>query len=302
MKIRPMEEGEWEAVAKLIHRSTNAWYERNLRRKIFTGGWRDCRVFAEVYEALDPGCCLVAEAGRGKIAGSCFYHPRETHVSLGIMNVNPDFAGEGVARKLLHEVILKAGDRPVRLVSSAMNLDSFSLYTRAGFAPYEVFQDMWFPDGMERGGEGVPGGSVRDAVRGDVADIVALEEELLGISRRRDIEMFIRNTLGIWSCSVSIDEEGQVNGYLASIDHPGSRMLGPGVATDAEVSLALIVAEMGRERGGSPVFLVPAKRWRLVSKLYRLGARNCELHLGQARGSVSRPKGVMMPTFMPESA
>jgi len=302
MKIRPMEEGEWDVVAKLIHRSTNAWYEKNLRKKIFTGGWRDCQIFADVYEALDPGCCLVAESGRGKISGSCFYHPRETHVSLGIMNVNPDFAGEGVARKLLHEVILKAGDRTVRLVSSAMNLDSYSLYTRAGFAPYEVFQDMWFPDGLKDNGTAVDDGSIRDAVRGDVADIVALEEKLLGISRRGDIEMFVRNTTGIWSCSVNVGEDGQVNGFLASIDHPGARLLGPGAAVDEEVALALILAEVRKERGGPPVFLVPARRWWLVSRLYRLGARNCELHFGQARGLVARPQGVMMPTFMPESA
>ena len=301
MTIRELREDEWDAVARLIFESTNAWYERNLNHGIFEGESSVCRLFPEVYERLDPGCCLVAEDG-GALIGSCFYHPRETHVAVGIVNVDAGTAGRGVARRLMEDVIRIAGDRPVRLVSSAMNLDSYSLYTRAGFAPYEVFQDMWFPDGVKGNAAPTENGSIRDAVRGDVADIVALEERLLGISRRGDIEMFVRNTVGIWSCSVSIAEDGRVNGFLASIDHPGSRLLGPGAAVNEEVSLALILAEMRRERGGSPVFLVPARRWWLVSRLYRLGARNCELHLGQARGSVARPQGVMMPTFMPESA
>ncbi len=97
MIIRPMRNGESGKVAQLIHASTNAWYERNLGRRIFGDDWRHCLVFPEVYESLDPGCCLVAETGDGGIAGSCFYHPRETHVSLGIMNAHPDFAGSGVA-------------------------------------------------------------------------------------------------------------------------------------------------------------------------------------------------------------
>ena len=54
----------------------------------------------------------------GKIAGSCFYHPRKTHMSLGIMNVSPDFFGQGIARSLLTKIIQMADDQslPVRLV------------------------------------------------------------------------------------------------------------------------------------------------------------------------------------------
>ena len=96
------------------------------------------RLFPETYEALDPGCTLVAEHPRtGRLMGSCFHHPRETHVSLGIMNVHPAYFGMGVARRLLRAITDDADARglPVRLVSSAFNLDSYSLYTRAGFVP-----------------------------------------------------------------------------------------------------------------------------------------------------------------------
>src|SRR3954463_12813225 len=146
--LRPMRPDEWSAVADLICTSTNAWYRKNRGFDVFTAGPESCLLFPQTYEALDPGCCIVAEdAATHRLMGSCFYHPRETHVSLGIMNVHPDFAGRGVASRLLRFVTEFARDqsKPVRLVSSAMNLDSFSLYSRAGFVPRATYADMMIP-------------------------------------------------------------------------------------------------------------------------------------------------------------
>ena len=57
----------------------------------------------------------------------------------------PGFFRTGVARSLLTKIIQIADDQslPVRLISSAQNLDSFSLYTRQGFSPIQAFQDMY---------------------------------------------------------------------------------------------------------------------------------------------------------------
>ena len=81
--IRPMRSDEADLVAELIFESTNQWYETHGYSSIFPGRWQDCRVFTEVYEDLDAGCCLIAVSDEGTILGSCFYHPRPTHVSLG---------------------------------------------------------------------------------------------------------------------------------------------------------------------------------------------------------------------------
>ena len=137
LEIRSMKPDEWDQVAELIHISTNAWYQSHHGFEIFGGPSSDCRLFPEVYEALDPGCCALAiGCETGAITGSCFYHPRETHVSLGILNVHPDHFGKGVAGALLDFVIdySKEQSKPLRLVSSALNLDSFALYNRRGFA------------------------------------------------------------------------------------------------------------------------------------------------------------------------
>lgn len=297
MLVRELRENEWDEVAGLIFRSTNDWYERNLNRGCFGGDDSSvCRIFPEVYEALDPGCCLVAEV-EGKIAGSCFYHPRETHVSLGIMNVSSGAGGRGVAGMLLGEVVKRADGKPVRLVSSAMNLDSYSLYTRAGFRPAAVYQDMYFPKGR-----GLPSanGQVRRAQSGDVDALVTLEDGLCGIRRRKDFEFFIRNESGLWNGFV-FERDGEIEGFLFSVNHPGSRMLGPGGMKSTELALELIAAGLEEFGEEAPIFLVPARESELVSALYAAGARNCELHLSQVLGDAREAKGILMPTFMPET-
>jgi len=92
IRLRPMLASEWGAVAELIYISTNYWYVASGKPPIFSGGPAVTELFCQVYEDLDPGCCVVAENDHtGRLMGSCFYHPRETHVSLGIMNVHPGY-------------------------------------------------------------------------------------------------------------------------------------------------------------------------------------------------------------------
>ena len=303
-EIRPMTEADWNEVAELICLSTNYWYEANGKSRIFGCDPAEVQLFCQVYEDLDPGCCLVASHREtGRIIGSCFYHPRKTHVSLGIMNVHPNHFGAKVAGALLKEIIGISESRnlPVRLVSSAMNLDSFSLYTRQGFRTIRSFQDMFVPvpeSGLECE---ISTENIRPATLDDVSQMVALEAELTGIQREKDYVYFLENRLGIWHTSVSVDANGQVDGFLNSVQHPASNMLGPGCARTQDAAASLIVAELDHHRGRSPVFLVPTDCAELVGAMYGIGARNCELHFAQVRGEAQSMQGVVMPTFMPET-
>ncbi|WAC19797.1 CHC2 zinc finger domain-containing protein [Luteolibacter sp. SL250] len=303
--IRPLRPDEWDEVAALIHHSTNSWYRINLNREIFGPDPLACRVFPEIYEALDPGCCLVAEDATGKLVGSCFYHPRETHWSLGIMNAIPE--SRGAANALLREITRLADDAglPLRLVSSACNLDSFSLYSKAGFVPVRIYQDMILsvPEtGMDPASAPALISSVRPATMDDLPAIVALEEEISGIRREKDHRFFIENGQGVWTTLV-IDGADGLDGFLTSIAHPGSRMLGPGVSRDTATALALLWSQLDRtHRGSTPVWLAPADATELVHTCYGWGAKNCELHLAQTRGGSQRHSGFIFPTFMPETA
>jgi GNAT superfamily N-acetyltransferase len=301
-----MRTDEWQKVAELIHDSTNSWYIANGKEPIFKGPPTDALLFCEVYEDLDPGCCLIAECEEtGRIAGSCFYHPRNTHVSLGIMNVSPDFFGQGIARSLLTKIIQIADEQslPVRLVSSAQNLDSFSLYTRQGFSPVQAFQDMYLEvpeDGFDNEISGKF--EIRNAQLNDVEEMVCLEKRLCGIERAKDFEYFIENKRNIWNTVVCRDPTCTLLGFLGSVDHPASQMIGPGVAETEKVALCMLAKLLNRFRGKCPVFLLPVTAKEAVQTAYSWGARNCEIHFSQCRGENQPFKGVSMPTFMPETS
>ncbi|HEJ9096526.1 GNAT family N-acetyltransferase [Serratia odorifera] len=302
IQLRLAQPSDRLAIAQLIHHSTNAWYQRHGMAAIFPDMAESCGLFVDVYQQLDAGHHWVAQDQRGVLCGSCFFHPRETHLGLGIMNVHPDYFGRGIAAQLLHKGDELAGRLPQRLLSSALNLDSYALYHRAGFAPYAVYQDMAIavpPRGLDLSPSSHV--RVRQAQPADLPAIMQLERQLLGIARRRDIEFLLGDGSGYWRTAVW-EQDGIIGGYLASVAHPASRMLGPGCCQREEMALELLGWMLDRHhRGHTAVVLVPAQSSALSRALLRWGGRICELHLAQAKGEAQRPGGVVMPSFLPES-
>ncbi len=305
IELRRMEAADRWEVAELICISTNAWYQMRARPPMFSGP-AAADVFFDVYEALDPGCGRVAVSRQsGRLAGSCYFHPRPTHVSLGIMNVHPNYFGQGVARAILQQVIDYADQqgKPLRLVSSAMNLDSFALYTRAGFVPQTAYQDMFLSVPAEGLNLRVEGGQrVRVATADDIPAMVRLEREVAGLDREQDFRFFLDNQSGFWHVSALPDDRGELAGFMVSSGHPSLTMIGPGVARTAEQAAALLAAELDHLRGRTPVFLVPVQCAPLVRQMYQWGAKNCELHFSQVRGASQALGGLHFPTFLPESS
>jgi GNAT superfamily N-acetyltransferase len=306
MRLRAMTSDDRSEVAELIYISINHWYQTHGLPQIFRGGPEVTDIFYEVYEALDPGCNVVAENPRtGRLMGSCFYHPRKHHVSLGIMNVHPNYFGQGIGKALLQHIIdytERSGYKALRLTQSALNLDSFSLYNTAGFVPRWAFQDMFVPvppSGMTARVAGME--HVRDGTPADVPQMGALEMGVSGISREQDYAYCIRNDSGYWHVSVYENAAGLIDGFIISCSHPAMNMLGPCVARGDDEAAALILRELDRHRGRSPVFLIPMEQTTLVRKMYEFGARNCELHFCQVRGEFQPFRGISMPTFLPET-
>jgi GNAT superfamily N-acetyltransferase len=304
--VRPVQSIDRSAVSELIRISTHARHQVAGKGPFFAREPEQTAVFFDVCEALDPGCGAVVEDGaHDRLAGSCFYHPRATHISLGIMNVHPDHVGQGVTRALLAHVIEFADreEKPLRLISSAVNLDLFSLYSRAGFVPRAVYQDMILNVPEQGLGVGRPAGvPIRDGRSGDAPAMALLEMDIAGITREHDFEHFLENRGGFWSVSICPNDNGRLDGFMVSSSHPGCNRIGPGVARDEEVAAALILAELDRHRGRSPQVLVPVECRGLVDRLYEWGADNCDLHFAQARGHWHEPEGIVMPSFLPESA
>ncbi len=304
-RLRTMTAADRWEVADLICAAMNEYFRLNRRPDRFPAGPSGAEIYFDVYENLDPGGGIVAEHTRtGRLMGSCFLHDRETHVSLGITSVHPNYFGLGVARAIVQHIIDYANRRqkPVRLVSSAINLDSFSLYTRLGFVPQRAYQDMFVA--VPESGLNVRAPSadrVREATPADVDAMAAVEMELSGIRRAADYRYMIENREGFWHVSVC-ETAGGLDGFMASCGHPGCNMIGPGAARTQQQAAALILAELDRHRGRRPVFLMPVDCGELVRQAYQWGARNCEMHFGSTYGPCPPWRGVNLPTFMPETA
>ncbi len=306
MRLRNLTPIDWDDLAVLIHASLSSWYLTRLNRDEFGTDPTPFRVFPELYEALDPGCCLVAEdEATGRLAGSVFYHPRETHWAVGIVNSHPEFAGRGVAMALMRQVLglAEAAGKPVRLVSSAMNLDSFSLYTRLGFVPQMTFQDLK----LEVPAAGMPPAppsplALRRATLADVETIADFELRLNGIRRSHDWRHFIANAQQCWHLWLAERADGSLAGFLGAVAHPAVRMVGPGGCEDEVAAIALLHRVLDETfRSQVVVWLVPVQCAALVRQCYAWGARNVELHLASMRGEAPPMHGVTFPTFMPET-
>lgn len=307
MTLRPMTAEDRHEVAELICVSINMWYRGHGQSDVFPGGPRVTGVFYDVYNDLTPGCNVVAENPEtGRLMGSCFYHPREHHVSLGIMNVHPNYWGCGVGRALLQHIIDytdRHGYKALRLTQSALNVDSFSLYNKAGFIPRYAYQDMFIPVPESGLDLSTPGDDrVRDATLDDVAGMAEIEMEVSGICRERDYRYCIENTRGFWHAAVMEDPKGGIDGFMISSAHPALNMLGPCVARTEDDAAALILRELNHHKGRAPLFVIPMEKDRLVRRMYDWGARNCEMHFCQVRGEFQPFRGINMPTFLPETA
>ena len=144
--------------------------------------------------------------------------------------------------------------------------------------------------------------NVRSATLVDIPALVELEMHVAGISRAQDYEFLIRNDNGNWHLSVYVcPDSGKLLGFLGSCSHLATNLLGPGVSRDEETAIALLASELGRQRGRTPVFLVPVEAEKIVRAAYAWGARNCEMHFCQVLGDYKPFAGVNIPTFMPET-
>lgn len=308
--IAPLGPNDEEDVARLLHTSLVGWYESRLRQGArFGESHEPFRIFPRVYGALDAGEGVGArDAVTGDLLGVCFIHERPTHVAFGIVATAVSAQGRGVARAMMEPALARAcaAGKPARLVSSALNLDSFSLYTRLGFVPHTLYQDMVLtvpetgmivapPPGAER---------VRAARADEAGRLASFENAQRGVSREKDYAFFLRNEVGAWQTWVLDDERGGAGepaGFLVASHDPACLMIGPGHARDEAAALALLWRALEAMRGKTPVFLVPCAEAELVRTLYAWGARNVELHVASAVGAVPAARGIAFPTFLPET-
>lgn len=306
--LRSLNENDIHEHTDLLYSSFNHWYWKHGWGKDYFGcSPQETSIFYDIYNDLTPGCSVAAfDDKTGRMMGSCFYHPREHHVSLGIMSVHPNYGGQGVGSKLVKHILdyTKENDfKSCRLVSSAINMDSFSLYNKAGFIPRVTYHDMVInvsENGL--GDVSVKGeDNVRPATLKDVKQMGDLEMEISGIRREVDYIYAIENPRGVLNATVYENSNKQIEGFMISVKHPALNMLGPCIAKNEEVAIALIRKEIERFNGTWVLFSIPMEKRKIVEKMYDWKAINVETHLKEVWGEFPGFKGVSMPIFLPET-
>jgi len=307
MLLRPLTDDDRNAYSHMLHRAFNTWYgARGWPSDYFGCTPEQAGIFLDIYGDISPGRSVAAfDPGSGEIMGACFYHPREHHVSLGIMSVSPDYFRRGVGRAMVNHIVdfTESNQYPaLRLVGSAINMDSFSLYNRSGFVPRGSYHDMVIAVPAEGLAVDYPlRKQVRDATLADLDAMAALEMEVSGISRVSDYRYAIENRRGVLHAQVFENSDGSLEGFMISIQCHALNMLGPCVARSEKVTLALLLQATEHFRGQVPLFVIPMDKRELVETLYAWGARNVETHLFQVRGKFQPFNGVSLPSFLPET-
>jgi GNAT superfamily N-acetyltransferase len=307
MVLRQLVSDDKPQFCKLLYDSFNTWYKKHgLNDQYFRCPPEDLGIVYDIYEGMKNSHSIAAfDQNTGRLMGACFYHPRATHISLGIMSVHPDYWKLGVGKSLLSFITDYADNNnfeSFRLMHSACNVDSFSLYSKGGFSPRYSYHDMLI-NVPEQGLDFKVKGSekVRTANEKDVPEMAGLEMELSGIFREEDYLYCVKNELGFWSTLVLEDSNGGLNGFMISCGHSSLNILGPGVAKSEEDAMALIYTALNQYKNRTPLVLVPTEKRKLVESLYEWGAWNCEIHFHGAKGAFHEFKGVNIPTFLPET-
>lgn len=305
--LRPLLDSDIPEYTQMLYSSFNDWYWKHGWGKDYFG----CRpeetsIFYDMYNDLTPGSSIaVFDKNSGRMMGACFYHPRETHVSLGIMAVHTDYCGQGVGRAMVNHILKFTKEnnyKSCRLVGSAINMNSFSLYNRSGFIPRVSYNDMVITLSDDTLISHVSGEEqVRDAAMDDVSAMGSLEMEVSAIKREIDYRYAIKNPRRVLHVSVYENVHRGIDGFMISVKHPALNMLGPCVARSEEAALALVRKELERFRGTWVLLLIPMEKRKMVEQAYKWGARNVETHLKQVWGEFQPFKGVNMPSFLPET-
>lgn len=306
--LRPLKDTDVAEHADLLYSSFNSWYWKHGWGKDYFGCKpQDTSIFYDIYNDLTPGHSVAAfDQATNRMLGSCFYHPREHHVSLGIMSVHPNYGGRGIGRQLVNHILDYTKDnnfKSCRLVSSAINMDSFSLYNRAGFIPRVTYHDMVInvPE-TGIGNVNIKGEEhVREAVINDVKQMGELEMEVSGIKREIDYRYAIENPRGALHAIVYENDQKTLDGFMISVKHPALNMLGPCVARSEEIAIALIRKEIERFKGTWVLFSISMEKRKMVEQMYAWKAINVETHLKEVWGEFTGFNGISMPSFLPET-
>jgi predicted N-acetyltransferase YhbS len=225
---------------------------------------------------------VVAKRG-GDILGSALQDERGTIIGIGPVSVDPGVRDGRVGRALMEALLQRCRERDVagvRLVQTAYNYRSLSLYAKLGFAvrePLSVFQGS--PNAA-----GLPGTTVRPAIPDDVDACDDICRRVHGHDRHAEVQGAVDR--GIASVA---ERGGEITGYTTGLGYIGHAI----GKTDDDVIALLQFAETFTGLG----VLVPSRNTALMSWCLNAGLRLVQQSTLMSIGLYNEPQGAWLPSI-----
>lgn len=219
----------------------------------------------------------------GEIVGSALQDERGAIVGVGPVSVKPAARDAGIGRALMEALLRRSRERDVagvRLVQTAYNYQSLSLYAKLGFAvrePLSVFQ-------RPADAVGVLSTSVRAATPGDVSACDDLCRRVHGHDRHHEVRGAVDRGLA------SVVERGhKITGYTTGLGYIGHAV----GETDEDIVALLGAADVFVGLG----VLVPSRKTRLMCWCFDAGLRIVQQSTLMTMGLYNEPQGAWLPSI-----
>jgi GNAT superfamily N-acetyltransferase len=231
-----------------------------------------------------PGFYSVVAEREGTIVGSNFLDERSSIAGVGPITVDPTVQESGIGRLLMQNVLDRAaaqGAAGVRLLQSAYNTRSLSLYARMGFQVRDVVACMQGPPI----GATIPGYGVRSAAEADLAACNDVCRYVHGHDRSGELRDAIAQ-----GSAVVVEHGGRITGYATA-----TAFFGHAVGETTEDLKAVIGAARTFE---GPGILVPVRNGSLFQWCLHNRQRVVFLMTLMSVGLYNEPAGAYLPSVL----
>jgi GNAT superfamily N-acetyltransferase len=250
------------------------------------------RDFPSVEAATDVVSMLLANPGfygivaedNDRIVGSNFADQRSSIAGIGPISIDPQVQNQGVGRKLMEAAIDHFASTNVcgiRLVQSAYNNRSLSLYTRLGFQTREPLSVIQGPALNTR----FAGYDVRPAGEADIAACNLLCRRVHGFDRGAELS----EAIGAHTAIV-VEHLGRITGYATELGFFAHAV------AETNQDLKSLIAAASEFQG--PGFLLPTRNHEVFTWCLDSGLKLVMQMTLMGIGFYNEPAGAWLPSIL----
>jgi len=231
-----------------------------------------------------PGFYGIVAQDDDRIVGSNFADLRSSIAGIGPISIDPQVQNQGIGRKLMEAAIDHLASTNVcgiRLVQSAYNNRSLSLYTRLGFQTREPLSVIQGPALNIK----FAGYDVRPAGEADIATCNHLCRRVHGFERGAEL----REAIGAHTALV-VEHLGRITGYATDLG-----FFAHAVAETNQDLKSLIAAAPAFQ---GPGFLLPTRNHEVFAWCLESGLKLVMQMTLMSIGFYNEPRGAWLPSIL----